>query len=189
MEDLLKRAVGPAVLIAKRVPADLPPVRADANQLELALLNLAVNARDAMPHGGSVRITAREESRMPMATLPPTGLAGADYVRIGVSRHRDRHGPGDARQGDRTVLHHQGPRQGTGLGLSMVHGLAAQSGGALRVTSQVGQGTTVELWLPRAEASAGITKGPADVDAMVEGTSCFAPVAPLRCSSWMTTRW
>jgi PAS domain S-box-containing protein len=146
MTELLERSLGSAIQIETRIPADLPAVHVDVNQLELALLNLAVNARDAMPFGGSLAISAACDTLV-AGTVPE--LAAGDYVRITVA---------DTGVGmDETILAKarepffttKGPGKGTGLGLSMVHGLAAQSGGALRLSSKAGQGTRVDLWLPR----------------------------------------
>jgi PAS domain S-box-containing protein len=143
MRGLMERSLGPLIAINVSVEPDLPPARVDANQLELAILNLAVNARDAMPDGGRLEIDLRQldgsESRL--------GLAGA-YLRLAV---RDT-GTG---MDDETLKSAIEPffstkelGKGTGLGLSMVHGLAVQLGGALRLKSQIGEGTTAELWLP-----------------------------------------
>jgi signal transduction histidine kinase len=150
MEELLKRALGLGIELKCQFSSTLPPVLADANQLELALLNVALNARDAMPEGGSLTITAMEETRG--ATGGEPQLPAGDYVRIGIA---------DTGVGmDETTLAKatdpffttKGPGKGTGLGLSMVHGLAAQSGGLLRIDSAPGIGTTVALWLPRAKS-------------------------------------
>jgi PAS domain S-box-containing protein len=147
MTELLERSLGSAIQIETRIPADLPAVHVDVNQLELALLNLAVNARDAMPFGGSLSISAACDTCADAGTV--SELARGDYVRITVA---------DTGVGmDETILAKarepffttKGPGKGTGLGLSMVHGLAAQSGGALRLSSKAGQGTRVDLWLPR----------------------------------------
>jgi len=152
MTELLERSLGSAIKIETRIPVDLPAIHVDINQLELALLNLAVNARDAMPFGGSLAISAACDTVADAKTVPE--LAGGDYVRITVA---------DTGVGmDETILAKarepffttKGPGKGTGLGLSMVHGLAAQSGGALRLSSKAGQGTRVDLWLPRSEHEA-----------------------------------
>jgi CheY-like chemotaxis protein len=154
MEDLLKRALGPGVRIAQSLPIDLAPVRVDANQLELALLNLAVNARDAMPLGGALTIAACHETVSAAETL--RGLAGGDYVRISVSDTGVGMDEPTLAKATEPFFTTKGPGKGTGLGLSMVHGLAAQSGGALTLSSQPGTGTTVDLWLPRAEPDGGM---------------------------------
>jgi signal transduction histidine kinase len=150
MQDLLKSTSGPLVRLETRVPVGLPPVLVDAHQLELAVLNLAVNARDAMPSGGTLTIGAREEA---IGSDHPSGLAPGRYVFLAVS---------DTGEGmDETTLKRalepfyttKGVGEGTGLGLSMVHGLAMQSGGRIMLDSRKGEGTTVELVLPTAESA------------------------------------
>jgi PAS domain S-box-containing protein len=161
MEDLLERALGPGVAIGTSVPAELPPVRVDANQLELALLNLAVNARDAMPVGGSVSILACQETLTSVGGAAPKGLSPGSYVRISVVDTGSGMDQATLAKATEPFFTTKGPGKGTGLGLSMVHGLAAQSGGALDVSSEPGKGTTVELWLPQATGEA--TPHPAEV--------------------------
>ena len=149
MEELLTRSLGPEIRLIQNLPADLPLVLIDANQLELAVLNLSVNARDAMPNGGNITLAAEEtDSASPDA---PNGLTAGRYVRFSVI---------DTGHGmDETLLARatepffttKGVGKGTGLGLSMVHGLAAQSGGGLKLSSRPGQGTRVDLWLPLVE--------------------------------------
>jgi CheY-like chemotaxis protein len=145
MASLLKFEAG--IRVETLFPMDLPKVKVDANQLELAILNLAVNARDAMPGGGLITIAAREELN---DWARPIGR----YVALSVS---------DTGCGmDEEVLRHaqepffttKGVGKGTGLGLSMVHGLAAQSGGKLVLKSCPGEGTTADIWLPVAEETA-----------------------------------
>ncbi len=151
MEDLLKRALGHGIELDGELPAGLPPVLVDANQLELALLNVALNARDAMPTGGVMRITAAAKtlkSNGSAAALPP-----GDYVRITIVDTGLGMDPATLAKATEPFFTTKGPGKGTGLGLSMVHGLAAQSGGLLRIDSTPNVGTTVELWLPRAQSS------------------------------------
>ncbi|EYD75570.1 hypothetical protein Rumeso_02916 [Rubellimicrobium mesophilum DSM 19309] len=153
MRDLIARSLGPQIALAVGIPGALPPAKVDPSQIELAILNLCVNARDAMPEGGSLRISAREEL---VAEGSRTDLAPGDYVVLSVADT----GTGmDATTLQRAVepFFTTKPRgRGTGLGLSMVHGLAAQSSGALLLDSQPGQGTRAEVWLPAAqEAAAG----------------------------------
>ena len=147
LKDLLQRSIGPLVRIETDFPASLPPARADQNQLETALLNLVLNARDAMPDGGVVRMAGRCET---MASSNSHGLAAGDYLRISISDS----GTGmDAGTLDRAIepfFTTKGVGKGTGLGLSMVHGMAEQSGGRLAISSLEGRGTTVEIWLPAA---------------------------------------
>jgi len=144
MADLLSSTTGPQVRVVVDVAGDLPAARADPNQLEMALLNLGVNARDAMPDGGTLRISATRES----VRLSRGDLRRGHYVRLSVA---------DTGVGmDETTLARavepffstKGIGKGTGLGLSMAHGLVAQLGGALTIESKPGVGTNVELWLP-----------------------------------------
>ena len=152
MGELLKRALGIEVALLCQIPKSLSPVLVDSNQLELALLNLALNARDAMPSGGTLTIQAAEE--VIGQSSGELALRAGDYVRVGVSDTGV--GMDEATRAKATdpFFTTKGPGKGTGLGLSMVHGLAAQSGGQLRIVSTPGVGTTVELWLPRSKTDA-----------------------------------
>ena len=107
MIEMLRRSLGPTIQIATDVATSLAPIRVDPNQLELALLNLAVNARDAMPFGGELTIAGRCEL---VGAGEVTGLAPGEYVCHRDQGHGFRHGRGDAPPGDRAVLHDQGPR-------------------------------------------------------------------------------
>lgn len=145
MTDLIQRSIGPIVRVAVQLPAELPAVRVDPNQLELALLNIAVNARDAMPGGGKLTISASVATAEDRNAV---GIKAGDYVRLvaedtGIGMDK----PTLARAVE-PFFSTKGVGKGTGLGLSMIHGLAAQSGGTLRIESEVGRGTTIELWLP-----------------------------------------
>ncbi len=145
MVEMLRRSLGPGIEIATDFAADVPPTRVDPNQLELALLNLALNARDAMPIGGQLTISARRE-QVAAGEIP--GLVAGEYVCIA---ERDTgHGMDEAtlKRATEPFFTTKGAGRGTGLGLSMVYGLVAQSGGSMRITSQPGIGTQVELWLP-----------------------------------------
>ncbi|HWE44767.1 MAG TPA: response regulator [Caulobacteraceae bacterium] len=151
MGELLKGSLGPTITIVQHLPDDLGPVMVDANQFELALLNLALNARDAMPDGGAITISAAVEEVYAGAAdnLPP-----GQYIRLSVT---DTGSGMDAATLARAVepfFTTKGTGKGTGLGLSMVQGLAAQSGGGLRIQSRPGQGTRVDVLLPRAEEPA-----------------------------------
>nr|WP_245653528.1 PAS domain-containing protein [Sphingomonas pituitosa] len=144
MVPLLASTLGPKIALSVTKPEMLPPARADANQLEMALLNLAVNARDAMPEGGAleVRLVLGD------AQDAPTPLAAGHYVRLAV---RDTGAGMDAATLARAVepfFSTKGVGRGTGLGLSMVHGLTNQLGGTMGLESRPGEGTVVELWLP-----------------------------------------
>ena len=145
MSALLESSIGPSISIDKQFAAALPAVKADAHHLETSLLNLVVNARDAMPDGGVIGISANPEYHAGGGTGE---LEPGDYVRLEVS---------DTGEGmDETILARvtepffttKGVGKGTGLGLSMVHGMAGQLGGKLVINSEKGKGTTVEVWLP-----------------------------------------
>ena len=143
--DLLSRSLGPGVAIVERVSARLPAVLADSNQLELALMNLALNARDAMPDGGSLTISATEEAIEPGARI---SLQPGRYVRLTVADSGQGMDEDTLVRAAEPFFTTKGAGKGAGLGLSMVHGLAAQSGGALRLRSSLGKGTEVDLILP-----------------------------------------
>jgi len=149
MADLLKRSLGPEVVIDTRFPLRLPRVLIDPNQLELALLNLAVNARDAMPEGGRLEIGARGEW---VAQGHPAALPPGEYVCIWVADEGHGMDAQTIQRATEPFFTTKGVGKGTGLGLSMAFGLAEQSGGRLQLQSQAGRGTTVELWLPIAGA-------------------------------------
>jgi signal transduction histidine kinase/ActR/RegA family two-component response regulator len=185
MEELLKRAVGHGIAFSSEFPDDLPPVLVDANQLELALLNVALNARDAMADGGSVKITAEASavespatSRRRAANGTAKSFNGAvdgalppgDYVRIIVIDTGVGMDEITLAKATEPFFTTKGPGKGTGLGLSMVHGLAAQSGGLLRIRSEPNAGTVVELWLPRANCA------PARVTRSLESSTQSKPV-------------
>ncbi|MDP3870040.1 PAS domain-containing sensor histidine kinase [Phenylobacterium sp.] len=149
MTGLLQRSLGPAMRIETQFPRGLALVLTDPNQLENALLNLAVNARDAMPDGGAIRIEARPETLGEAAEI---GLPPGDYVRLTISDTGHGMDAAILARATEPFFTTKGIGKGTGLGLSMVHGLAEQSGGRMTVRSQVGEGTTVEVWLPQVAA-------------------------------------
>jgi signal transduction histidine kinase len=146
IENLLQRVIGPGVRFAKQLPCQLAAVLVDANQLELALLNLAVNARDAMPNGGIITVCAEEMTVSVARPQPNLGLG--HYVRIRVSDTGTGMDEATLAKATEPFFTTKGPGKGTGLGLSMVHGLAAQSGGTLVISSAPDDGTSVDLWLP-----------------------------------------
>jgi CheY-like chemotaxis protein len=150
MTDLLQRSIGPPFNLETRFPLSVKPVEADANQLELALLNLALNARDAMPDGGDIILAAREQS---VAADRIPGLEAGDYVRVSVTDTGEGMDEETLRRAEEPFFTTKGVGKGTGLGLSMVHGFAEQSGGRLILHSQKAKGTTAELWLPVTKAS------------------------------------
>jgi signal transduction histidine kinase/ActR/RegA family two-component response regulator len=157
--DLIRRTLGPTVTVLLEVPRHLPFARVDPNQLELALLNLAINARDAMPGGGRLTLTIGSTTVDERNALD---LGAGNYVRVtatdtGVGMDRD-----TLSRATEPFFSTKGVGKGTGLGLSMVHGLAAQSGGTLQIASEPGKGTSVIIWLPATErdANAGLATIP-----------------------------
>ncbi len=169
MVEMLGRSLGPGIEIATDFELALPPTRVDPNQLELALLNLALNARDAMPLGGQLTISGHRE-RVAVGDVP--GLAPGEYVCI---TERDTgHGMDEVtlKRATEPFFTTKGAGRGTGLGLSMVDGLVAQSGGAMRIASRPSLGTTVELWLPVSDIVE--VEGPRPISVpTVEETRCY----------------
>ena len=151
MADMLQSTIGPSVTIDTLFPANLPPAYADPAQLELALLNLAVNARDAMPEGGRIII---EASEMLTAEGALPGLGAGAYVKLSVVDDGEGMDAATLERAREPFFTTKGVGKGTGLGLSMVHGFAEQCGGALTIESVVGLGTTVSLWLPVSQHAA-----------------------------------
>ncbi|WP_235506576.1 ATP-binding protein [Altererythrobacter sp. Root672] len=151
MTDLIERTLGPAWPLQVELSEDIPPVVGDPNQLEMALLNLAVNARDAMADGGCVRITT-ERRLIAADETTADGLLPGLYVGLTVADSG--HGMDEAtlEKATEPFFTTKGVGKGTGLGLPMVHGLAKQLGGSFQIRSQVGVGTTAILWLPAAGA-------------------------------------
>ena len=157
MKDLLQRSLGPQIAIETRFPLALDKVQADPHQLETALLNLAVNARDAMPSGGALTVVARAETSVGDAALP----AGR-YVRLVVVDTGEGMDEATLARATEPFFTTKGIGKGTGLGLSMVHGMVEQLGGQFILKSRPGEGTTAELWLPAAEKSASAAEAAAE---------------------------
>jgi signal transduction histidine kinase len=156
MSELLARTLGGKIAIETDLAPDLAPARIDANQLELAVLNLALNARDAMPEGGVLRIrTTGDARRLPLpATLAKTG---GDFVVLEISDTGCGMPPDVLARAFEPFFTTKGPGKGTGLGLSTVYGFARQSGGTATIRSEVGRGTTVTLVLPKSRTEAART--------------------------------
>ncbi len=147
MTNLLQSSLGPSIRIETRFPPRLPKVKADANQLELAILNLAINGRDAMPKGGTITIEAEEHSEV-------TGLRPGQYVCVRVTDSGIGMDEDTLKRATEPFFTTKGVGKGTGLGLPMVHGMAEQSGGKLLLKSRLGHGTSAELFLPVAPGAA-----------------------------------
>nr|WKF60856.1 Sensor kinase CckA [Paraburkholderia busanensis] len=143
MADLLERSIGSAIELAVRVGTASPPALLDANQVELAILNLVVNARDAMPNGGTLTLS--------VDTACSSGareLRAGEYVRVTVSDTGSGMDAATLARATEPFFTTKELGKGTGLGLSMIHGLALQLDGALRLESSPGKGTEASLWLP-----------------------------------------
>jgi signal transduction histidine kinase len=167
MTDLLRRTLGETIAVHVANAAGLWPVFIDVSQLEIALVNLAVNARDAMPGGGVLRIETANIKLEPHDLPTPEEVRPGPYVVISVSDTGEGMPPEILEQVFEPFFTTKGVGQGTGLGLSQVHGFVRQSGGHIAIESQVGCGTCVRLYLPRAECDAHIDAGQAQ------------PVAPM----------
>jgi PAS domain S-box-containing protein len=158
MADLLASTLGPRISVVVEAEADLPAAKADLNQLEMAILNLSVNARDAMAQGGCLLIAAVAKT---IGAGHRCALPAGRYVCIAVTDTGVGMDAATARRAIEPFFSTKGVGQGTGLGLSMVHGLAAQMGGALTIASQPGHGTRIELWLQVSEQAAPAVRRPA----------------------------
>ncbi|WP_241558007.1 hybrid sensor histidine kinase/response regulator [Falsirhodobacter deserti] len=148
MSDLLSLSLGSAIAIETHAPLALPPAMVDPAQLELALLNVAANARDAMPEGGILTITF-SSAEVSAGQVP--GLAGGSYVCVILSDTGTGMDAETLRRAADPFFTTKEVGRGTGLGLSLVHGLLEESGGRLVLSSRVNEGTKAELWLPVAQ--------------------------------------
>lgn len=143
MIELLERSLGSRIALRLNIADDLPPASIDPNQLELAILNLAINARDAMSDGGAIDINVAKQK----VTGDPA-LRSGNYLTVSVVDAGNGMSPDVLTKAIEPFFSTKPLGKGTGLGLSMVHGLAVQLGGALRLSSVVGKGTTATLVLP-----------------------------------------
>ena len=143
MADLLERSTGPDIELRLELPEELPLTLVDANQIELAVLNLVINARDAMPDGGILSISVDVARSSGEKDLVP-----GEYVRVTVSDNGSGMDAATLAKATEPFFTTKGLGKGTGLGLSMIHGLARQLNGGLRLESEVGRGTRAALWLP-----------------------------------------
>ncbi|MFZ0601794.1 MAG: PAS domain-containing protein [Roseiarcus sp.] len=162
MADLVSSTSGPQIRVAVDVADGLPSAKADPNQLEMALLNLSVNARDAMPDGGTLRISVSARTLGASAAGPKAGR----YICLSVADTGVGMDEATLARAVEPFFSTKGFSKGTGLGLSMVHGLALQLGGALTIKSKVGLGTNVELWLPQTDERGEASAGPPEAEPM-----------------------
>jgi len=153
MKDLFRRTVGPGIRLETSLAGEPWPILCDPNQLESALLNLVINARDAMPDGGHLLIetanTVLRDRRGAPKDWPPQDVPPGDYVALSVADTGSGMAPDVIVRAFDPFFTTKPTGQGTGLGLSMIYGFVVQSGGHVRLRSEVGQGTTVTIYLPR----------------------------------------
>jgi CheY-like chemotaxis protein len=150
MEELLRRTLGERIEFQSRLAADLWTALADAHQLENAVLNLVINARDAMKAGGRLTIETANVQLDASYSSTSDGVEAGDYVLVSVSDTGVGMEPDVAARAIEPFFTTKPMGEGTGLGLSMIYGFAKQSRGHLQIESAVGSGTTIELYLPRA---------------------------------------
>lgn len=167
MDSLIKQSIGAKISIDTRFELGLPAIKVDAHQLETALLNLVINARDAMPDGGQITISAR-----PATGREGSGAELAQYLLVEIADSGEGMDDSTLKQAVEPFFTTKGVGKGTGLGLSMVHGMMEQLGGKLTLQSTEGTGTTVQLWLPVADAN---TKAPASAPAPRETQQAAGP--------------
>jgi signal transduction histidine kinase/ActR/RegA family two-component response regulator len=153
MEELFNRTVGPGVRIESNLAGDLWPALCDPNQLENALLNLILNARDAMPHGGHLRIDTKNSTfpdwRRGTNIDPVSRVPAGEYMCLIVTDTGMGMPPDVVARAFDPFFTTKPTGQGTGLGLSMIYGFVQQSGGHVLLSSEIGHGTTVSIYLPR----------------------------------------
>jgi PAS domain S-box-containing protein len=152
MMDLLRRTLGEVVTLSSSLAPGLWPVRSDVSELENAVLNLAINARDAMPSGGRLMLETRNVLVEDDEHAKQIGLAPGGYVRLSVSDTGHGMSPETLARVFEPFFTTKSSGKGTGLGLSVIYGFAKQSGGEVTIYSEVGRGTTVNLYLPRADS-------------------------------------
>jgi DNA-binding response OmpR family regulator len=165
MEDMLRRTIGETIAFETALSADLWRALADANQLENALLNLVINARDAMPEGGKLTIETTNIRLDQAFTNHNNEEVAGDYVVIAVSDTGVGMAPDVVAKAFDPFFTTKPIGQGTGLGLSMIYGFVKQSGGHVRLYSEVGRGTTVKLFLSRADHDLASEPAPAKISA------------------------
>lgn len=164
MRDLLVRLLGDSIEVVFALASDVGTVMADPAQLQQMLLNLVVNSRDAMPDGGSLRISTECVS-LDEAAAEALGVAPGDYARLSVSDTGAGIDPETREHLFEPFFTTKAPGAGTGLGLSMVHGVVQQSGGSITVESEIGKGATFHILLRRVAEVAELDPPPAPEDA------------------------
>ncbi|WP_135467074.1 response regulator [Crenalkalicoccus roseus] len=173
LREVLAHTLGGTIRVEAEVPPGVPPLQADRGQLEAVLVNLAANARDAMPRGGTLTLTvAAEEIAGAEAGQVPPGLAPGAYLRIMVSDTGEGMAPEVLARAAEPFFTTKPQGKGTGLGLAMAKGFAEQSGGALALESAPGRGTKVSLWLPQATEEVAQAPGLGEAVPAAPATAC-----------------
>ena len=174
MRGLIERSIGPSVDLCVRLGPDVAPVLTDPNQLETAILNLAINARDAMPGGGVLTIEATNEV---IDGASETGLGSGPYVRLSIIDQGEGMDEQTLARATEPFFTTKGVGKGTGLGLPMVHGLVEQSGGRLTLHSRLGEGTRIDLRLPQAEEARTLMAAAAVIQSEARSASSLTVLA------------
>ena len=151
MAELLRRSLGEPIQMSSVLASSLWATRADPSEIENAILNLAINARDAMPDGGKLIIETNNVTVDGSEPEPASGLALGDYLRISVADTGAGMSKATLARAFEPFFTTKEPGQGTGLGLSTIYGFAQQSGGCVTIYSEIGRGTVVNIYLPRAD--------------------------------------
>ncbi|MDO9709697.1 PAS domain S-box protein [Paracraurococcus lichenis] len=175
-DQMLRRSVGSGVTVSLRAAPETWPVLTDPHRLEVALLNLAVNARDAMDGSGSLQVVVRNAAAGGGEARPEGLHPATDYVVFAVRDSGPGMPPEVLARASEPFFTTKPRGQGTGLGLAMVHGFARQSGGALRLASAPGAGTLAEIWLPRAAREAAPVAAAAEPDPALHGAATILVV-------------
>ena len=178
LREILAHTLGTGIDVQVRLDSDLPPLLADKGQLETVLVNLATNARDAMPRGGRLILSAAAETVSPGSPGHSSGLTPGRYVRLRVADSGTGMSAATLARASEPFFTTKPAGVGTGLGLSIAKGFAEQSGGELSIESSTGKGTTVTLWLPEAGSASksGATAQQGDADTTDSGAA--GPTAP-----------
>jgi signal transduction histidine kinase len=189
LSDLLARTVNENIALHILPDEGAPHAIVDANQLENAILNLAINARDAMPEGGQLTVSVSTAELDARDTAATPGVEAGRYVVIAVSDTGVGMAPEVMDKVFEPFFTTKPIGQGTGLGLSMVYGFARQSGGQVRVHSQLGQGTRVSLYLPVSDSDADALGEGRPLCRKGRGRSCWWSRMIPRCACWCARCW
>ena len=188
MQRLLSRVLGEDIVVSLELADELWPVVSDRAQIEASIVNLATNARDAMPRGGNLRIiTSNRHLDADYVVRHPTAKPG-DYAVVTVVDSGDRHDARHHRPDVRAVLHDEGARGGTGLGLSMVFGFINQANGHISVRSAADTGTEISLFLPRSEDRARASAEDAGARHLAMARACWWLRTTICCAGWSPIR-